>query len=126
MPVHCMSNADSAELFVNGKSQGLLTRSSASSYRFHWDNVTYEDGEISVVTFKNGQSQPWASARRQTAGHATAVQLTVDRSSIMADGYDLAYITATVVDANGIMVPRAKQHYFLGVGQQRGSHCGHG
>jgi len=104
-PVHVFSSADEAELFVNGKSQGRLTRA-PYAYRFRWDYVTYEPGEIRVVTYKEGEE--WASATRQTAGAPARLELEADRSEIAADGKDLSFITARVTDANGMVAPRAR------------------
>src|SRR5213075_2944164 len=53
-PVHVFSSADEAELFVNGKSAGRLKRGT-SSWRFRWDSVTYQPGDLKVITYKNGQ-----------------------------------------------------------------------
>ncbi|KAI1179340.1 glycoside hydrolase superfamily [Nemania sp. FL0916] len=103
-PVHVFSSADEAELFLNGKSQGRQTREEYT-YRFRWDEVVYTPGEVSVVTYKNGQV--WAKASVQTAGDAAGFRLKADRSSITADGDDLTYITAEVVDSKGRIVPQA-------------------
>ena len=104
-PVHVFSSADEAELFVNGKSQGRITRASFA-YRFRWDYVTYQPGEVKVVTWKGGQ--PWATQTVVTAGPATALSAKVDRARIAGDGRDLAYVTVDVVDAKGRIAPRAK------------------
>ena len=37
--------------------------------------------------------------------HASSVVLSADRSSITADGRDLAFITGDIQDANGVFVP---------------------
>lgn len=103
-PVHVFSAADQAELFLNNQSLGVKTRGEGE-YRFRFDDVVYQPGELSVVTYKDGE--PWANSTVRTAGSAASVKLTVDRADITADGLDLAYITATVVDARGDVVPRA-------------------
>ncbi|KAI0903502.1 glycoside hydrolase superfamily [Ustulina deusta] len=103
-PVHVFSSADEAELFLDGKSQGRLARAQYS-YRFRWDQVVYAPGELHVVTYKDGKV--WATATVQTVGDAAELRLTPDRSSIRADGEDLAYITVEVVDSKGRVVPRA-------------------
>ncbi|RWA09182.1 hypothetical protein EKO27_g5924 [Xylaria grammica] len=103
-PVHVFSSADEAELFLNGKSQGRLVREQYS-YRFRWDKVVYAPGELRVVTYKNGKV--WAKASVQTVGNASRLRLAADRSSIRADGDDLAYITVEVVDSKGRVVPNA-------------------
>ncbi|RHW18494.1 DUF4982 domain-containing protein [Sphingomonas gilva] len=103
-PVHVFSSADEAELFVNGKSQGRIKRA-PFAYRFRWDYVTYEPGEVKVVTWKDGE--PWATATKTTAGPAAKLSATVDRSRIDADGRDLAFVTIDVVDAEGRIAPRS-------------------
>ncbi|MDQ8755184.1 beta-galactosidase GalB [Sphingosinicella sp. LHD-64] len=103
-PVHVFSSADEAELFVNGRSQGRIRRA-PFAYRFRWDYVTYEPGELRVVTWKNGQE--WATATMTTAGPPTALAAEVDRRRIHADGRDLAFVTVRVTDAAGRTAPRA-------------------
>jgi len=103
-PVHVYSSAEEAELFVNGKSAGRLKRGT-SSWRFRWDNVVYQPGDLKVVTYKNGQE--WATDTKKTVGDAAKLVLSADRSKIRGDGLDLSFITARVVDANADTVPRA-------------------
>ncbi|KKY29690.1 putative glycoside hydrolase family 2 protein [Diaporthe ampelina] len=103
-PVHVFSEADSAELFVNGESQGKETRVEGE-YRFRWDEVVYQPGEVSVVTYRG--DEPWANATVRTAGDAVGIQLSADRTGIQANGLDLSFVTATVVDNNGDVVPFA-------------------
>jgi beta-galactosidase len=103
-PVHVFSAADEAELFVNGKSAGRLKKA-AYTYRFRWDNITYQPGDLRVVTYKNGTQ--WAIDTKKTVGAAASLNATADRSVITADGYDLSFITVTVVDSNGDTVPQA-------------------
>ncbi|WP_339075526.1 hypothetical protein [Teredinibacter turnerae] len=59
-----------------------------------------------MVVYKNGEE--WATDTVVTTGEPAGLTLTVDRAGIQADGKDLAFVTATVVDANGRMVPTAK------------------
>ena len=103
-PVHVYSSADEAELFVNGKSAGRLKRGT-SNWRFRWDSVVYQPGDLKVITYKNGQE--WATDTKKTVGNAAKLVLTADRSNIKGDGLDLSFVTAAVVDANGDIVPRA-------------------
>lgn len=103
-PVHVFSSADEAELFVNGKSQGRKTRA-PYEYRFRWDYVTYEPGELKVVTWKGGKE--WATEVVKTAGAPAALEATPDRAQIAADGRDLSFVTVRVTDKDGITAPRA-------------------
>ena len=52
-PVHVYTSGDAAELFVNGRSQGLR-RKGVFEYRLRWDSVRYEPGEVRVVAYRNG------------------------------------------------------------------------
>ncbi|KAI1413566.1 glycoside hydrolase family 2 protein [Hypoxylon sp. FL1857] len=103
-PVHVFSAADEAELFLNDKSQGRIKKG-ASNYRFRWDKIVYQPGQLSVVTYKNGE--PWANSTARTAGEATQIRLVADQPTIRADSSDLSFITAEVLDSNGDVVPRA-------------------
>ncbi len=103
-PVHVYSAADSAELFLNGKSQGKRKRKRLE-YRFRWDDVRYEPGELRVVTTKGGKT--WATALRRTTGPANRLTLEADRTSLAADGRDLCFVTVSVTDTEGQLVPRS-------------------
>lgn len=104
-PVHVYTSGDEAELFLNGRSLGRRQKG-ALDYRLRWDDVVYEPGELRVVAYKAGKE--WARSRVATTGAAESLQLAVDRAAIAADGRDLAFVTATVVDAAGQPVPRSK------------------
>jgi beta-galactosidase len=96
---------DEAELFLNGQSLGRKARG-PGEYRFRWDDVKYAPGELKVVAYKHGVK--WAEDVRRTAGAAAQLQLAADRTTVHADGQDLSFVTLTVADAAGLMVPRAK------------------
>ncbi|KAH7391184.1 glycoside hydrolase family 2 sugar binding protein [Cadophora sp. MPI-SDFR-AT-0126] len=103
-PVHVFSAADEAELFLNARSQGRKTKN-LSTYRFRWDDVVYQPGELRVVTYKNGSY--WAEDSVRTSGAAARLEIAADRTSIKPDGRDLAFITIRVVDSEGNLVPEA-------------------
>src|SRR5262249_19568440 len=102
-PVHVFTSADEAELFINGKSQGRRKKE-PYEYRFRWDYVTYEPGELRVVAYKDGEE--WAMSSVKAAGEAAKLTLSADRTSLHADGADLSFITARVADNKGETVPR--------------------
>ncbi len=102
-PVHVYTSGDEAELFLNGKSLGRKKKDQYQ-YRLRWDDVVYEPGKLEVVAYKAGKQ--WATDVMQTTGEATSLELSVDRSTIVADGRDLAFITVKVVDKKGQLVPR--------------------
>ena len=103
-PVHVFTSGDEAELFLNGESLGKK-KMNEFSYRLRWDDVEYTRGELHVVAYKDGKQ--WAKDTVRTAGAPAALRLTADRTEIDADGYDLSFITAEVVDSNGDVVPEA-------------------
>ncbi len=101
-PVFVYTSGDSAELFLNGKSLGRKTRGQYE-YRLCWNDVKYEPGKLKVVAYKNGK--PWATDMVQTTGQAAKLALQPDRKKIHADGEDLSFVTLTVEDKHGLMVP---------------------
>jgi beta-galactosidase len=103
-PVHVYTSGDEGELFLNGRSLGRKKRGEGA-YRLRWEDVIYEPGTLKVQTYKNGQ--PWATDEMKTAGPATRVGLTADRTEIRADGKDLIFVTAAIQDAAGLTVPRS-------------------
>ena len=106
-PVHVYTSGDSAELFLNGKSLGMKTKG-PFEYRLHWDDVVYQPGTLKVVAYKSGKR--WATDVMKTTGPANELTLKADRTQIADDGQDLSYITVTVADKNGLLVPRSKNH----------------
>lgn len=106
-PVHVYTSGDEAELFLNGKSLGRKTRG-AREYRLRWDDVVYQPGELKVIAYKNHHR--WAEDMVKTTGPASQLMLKTDRASLAADGKDLAFVTVTVADRDGLQVPRTKNH----------------
>ncbi len=109
-PVYVYTSYDSAELFVNGKSMGVQKKVKNQTpqhrYRLMWDNVKYESGTIKAVAFdKNGQ--PVAEKEIRTSGEPHQIVLEADRAALAANGEDLAFVTVSVVDQNGIPCPTA-------------------
>ncbi|HLP08924.1 MAG TPA: beta-galactosidase GalB [Opitutaceae bacterium] len=102
-PVHVYTSGDEAELFLNGVSLGRKKRG-AFEYRLRWDDVVYQPGELKVVTYKAGQ--PWATAVQRTTGAPAKLLLAPDRATLRADGSDLSFVTVTVADRDGQLVPR--------------------
>lgn len=103
-PVHVFTSGDEAELFLNGKSLGRKIRG-PYEYRFRWDEVLYEPGELKVVAYRQGKE--WAQDVRKTAGPAARLLAEADRSTIAADGLDLSFVTIAIVDQDGVLAPRA-------------------
>ncbi|MGI4883642.1 MAG: beta-galactosidase GalB [Janthinobacterium lividum] len=109
-PVYCYTNYPSAELFVNGQSQGRQTKGPSDQpqtrYRLMWPNVKYAPGALKVVAY-DAQGQAVAEETVRTAGKPDHIRLVADRPALAADGQDLAYVTARVEDAQGNLCPDA-------------------
>ncbi len=103
-PVFVYTNYNSAELFVNGVSQGIQTKTKDKTkqhrYRLMWMDVEYEPGTLKVVAFDD-KGNPVAEKEIHTAGKPHHLELSADRKTISADGNDLSYITVSVVDKDG-------------------------
>jgi beta-galactosidase len=97
------SNCEEVELFLNGKSLGSKTKPANDAPR-DWQ-VPFEKGSIKAVG-KNGGKEV-ASDELKTAGAPAKILLTVDRPKIGNNWDEVAYVTATVVDANGVPNPQS-------------------
>ena len=123
-PVFVYTNYPSAELFINGKSQGKRTKdlsvtvnNSGDStsvanfkrqqrYRLMWMDTKYEPGTVKVVAYdKDGKAV--AEKEIHTAGKPDHIELVADRSVIDANGKDLSFVTVKVVDKEGNLCPLA-------------------
>ncbi|HHX45126.1 MAG TPA: DUF4982 domain-containing protein [Chloroflexi bacterium] len=126
IPVVCYTNCDSVELFLNGRSYGVKSYAPAfrgfdrtkgffeqtpppawpttSDLHLTWD-LPYEPGTLRAVGMKDGQVV--CVQEVVTAGAPARIALEVDRSSIVANGHDVAHVTVRVLDAQGTLVPVA-------------------
>ena len=104
-PVVVYTSGDGAELFLNGQSLGRRQRE-PGQYRLRWDDVKYQPGELHVVAYKQGRK--WAEDVVRTTGPAAKVLLRADRSELAADGQDLSFVTVTIADQDGLLVPRSR------------------
>ena len=138
-PVFVYTNYPSAELFINGKSQGKRTKdmsvtvhNSADSlsiatfkrqqrYRLMWMDTVYEPGTVKVVAY-DADGNVAAEKEMHTAGKPYRIELEVDRATIKADGNDLSFITVKVVDKDGNLCPAAANEIVFKV-KGAGSYC---
>ncbi|PTQ98087.1 beta-galactosidase [Mucilaginibacter yixingensis] len=97
------SNCDDVELFLNGKSLGSKAKPADDDSR-NWE-VPYEKGSLKAVA-KNG-GKVVVTEELKTAGVPAKIILTTERGSIKNNWDDVAYVTAQVVDANGVPCPQA-------------------
>lgn len=108
-PVFVYSNFPKAELFINGKSQGMREKNDSTDmnrYRLMWNETVYEPGEVKVVAYDSlGNIAAEKSIR--TTGKPHHLVLTPNRTTAIADGEELVYVTVQVADKDGNIVPTA-------------------
>lgn len=125
-PVFVYTNHPSAELFINGKSQGVKTKDLSielegsytaeaqksferqKRYRLMWMDTKYEPGTVKVVAYDEAGNTV-AEKEIRTAGKPHQLVLEADRNVISADGKDLSFITVSVVDRNGNPCPNVNE-----------------
>lgn len=98
--LRAVGNCDEVELLVNGKSLGCQTM---PRWGFLEWAVAYEPGEAVAIGYRGG-AQVCRDVVR-TAGAPARLRLESDRATLLADGRDCACVTATLLDANGTVVP---------------------
>ena len=126
VPVYVYTDVPSAELFLNGRSLGVKTKVTPKKktkgdrlenvearYRLRWD-VGFEPGELMAVSLDDS-GQPVDTARVRTAGAAAGIKLEYDERRLHADGEDLAYVTVSIVDADGNLCPLADNQVLFDV-----------
>jgi beta-galactosidase len=105
--VEVLSNQDEVELFLNGKSLGVKKNTPTAGLLYPprtWQ-VRYEPGILKAVARTSGDE---IRDQQATAGPAYAIALTSDTPQIVSgDPESVAYITASIVDRNGVVIPDA-------------------
>ena len=125
-PVFVYTNHPSAELFVNGVSQGRVTKDTTITieatataeaeaaltrqkrYRLMWPDVKYEPGTLKVVAY-DADGKAVAETEVHTAGKAYRLEAVADTLPLRAGGRDLCYIRVRMLDKDGNLVPDAGQ-----------------
>ena len=121
--VEVYSNCDEVELFLNGVSLGKQLRSADDSPRMwkvqyapgaltavakNWESVDgYRGGRTPGATGDTKMLLKVATYELRTAGSPAKILLTPDRNSLDPTWDDVVNVTATVVDANGVLIPNA-------------------
>jgi beta-galactosidase len=107
-PVFVYTNYPEAELWVNGISQGRQKKGSSGMerYRLMWNHVEYQPGTLKVVAY-NERGEAAASQEIHTAGSPCGLSLEADRTDLVADGKELAFITVSALDEKGYFSPTA-------------------
>ena len=118
-PIFVYTNYPTAELFINGKSQGKRTKDRSISletprdglqrqprYRLMWMDTVYQPGEVKVVAYDEDGNEV-ATRTMKTTGKPYAIKMTLENDKIKADGEDIAYVRVQIVDREGNVVPTA-------------------
>ena len=121
-PIFVYTSYPEAELFINGKSQGRQRKDRSVTidateneesfknftrqkrYRLMWMDTKYEPGEVKVVAYNDAGEVAEEKVIR-TAGKPHHLELVADRTTLTADGRDIAFVTVRVVDKEGNLIP---------------------
>jgi beta-galactosidase len=95
------SNADSVQLLLNSKSQG--TKIMPRNGHLQWD-VKYAQGKLEVIGYKKGKM---IHTQVETTTAPAEIQLTPYKTTMLADGKDLALMNISIIDREGREVPDA-------------------
>jgi len=99
------SNCDSVELFLNDQSLGVKKLNTTSQALRTWA-FDYKPGALKAVG-KNG-GKVAATEEYHTAGAPAKIVLAPDRGKIADSWDDVSFVTATVVDKDGVPCPNAE------------------
>jgi beta-galactosidase len=122
IPVRVFTNADTVELFLNGKSLGAKNfpadcehvavvdkkkniTTEKPSLHLAW-SVPYAPGELKAVATKNGQVV--ATDIERTAGAPAKIVAVADRAEIESGDRDLSFIKISILDKDGNVCPNAE------------------
>ena len=108
-PVFVYTSYERAELFINGKSQGIrekVRNSRLDRYRLRWADTVYEPGELKAVAY-DSSGKPAMEKTVYTSERPDSLKLEADRILLKGDGKDISFITVSAVDKNGNLCPLA-------------------
>lgn len=102
--VEVYTEADEAELFVNGKAVEKKKVGETKKYMVHFETV-YEPGTIEAVVYKDGKEA--GRDRIVSAKDDVKISATADMAQIPADESDICYVEISMIDAEGNLNPGA-------------------
>lgn len=100
--VWAYTNCSEVELFLNGISLGKKKKRNGE-FHIMW-RVPYAPGILKAIGLNEGEE---ITTVNKTAGRPVKISLEPDRDVISADGKDLSFVTVTVLDKEGTLVPYA-------------------
>ena len=105
LTVEVFSRCDEVRLVLNGRDLGVRRPSRETEFKAIWEDVPYEPGTLEAIGY-NGPNQV-AVWTLQTVGEPAQLRLRPERTEVVADGQDLAYVVVEVLDAKGQRLPMA-------------------
>jgi len=106
LTVEVFSRYEAVRLYLNDQLIGEQPTGEAEEFKTLF-RVPYTPGELIAVGMQRGKARERFVLK--TGGHTVALRTTVDRSTLRADGQDLAFITIEAVDSNGQWRPWSDQ-----------------
>lgn len=107
--VHCYTNLDEAELFVNGKSYGR--QRVEREWYLTWENVIYQPGEVVAKGYKDGKEVMTKTVRTTDVPCRIVAKPYKD---VIGVG-ETAIVNIDIVDKNGDLVPTADNRLFFDI-----------
>lgn len=101
MEVVTATNCERVVLYINGRRMGDKRTADFPNHTILW-NVPFSPGEIHAAGINGTDTVARYSIR--TAGNPVTLRATPDRSELLADGQDLAYIQMELLDKDGTLV----------------------
>ncbi len=104
--VEIYSRCEAVRLYLNDRLLGELPTGRPQEFKAVF-KVPYATGSLRAVGVNGGVEDKAAVAELRTAGEPARLRLTADRSRLVADGQDLAFVTVEVLDKDGNVCPNA-------------------
>jgi len=109
--INVFSNCDEVKLYINSVLQGTHTPNTGYPNLnllhppFSFTGLTWVSGELKAEGYIGGQLVATHIVR--TPDEANTISIKFDADKLISDGSDMAFVYASVVDANGTVVPEA-------------------
>lgn len=103
--VEIYSKYPKVRLYLNNKLIGEQPTTEEQQFKATF-TIPYTPGEIKAVGVLDGKEVE--TTMLKTADNAAKIKLSVDRSTILANGQDLSFVTVEVTDNYGVLQPNAE------------------
>ena len=105
--VEVYTNLEKLELFQDGKSLGVQSLTDHADHILKWA-VPFKAGVLEAKSAVPGTA---LSQTLHTALEPAAITLSIDKTQLKADAYDVAHVTAQIVDKNGVAVKHQNREF---------------